>query len=101
MIAKLRQHETGLRRWASRACILFGSTARGEARPDSDVDLFFGYDPDKLGLRELFRIKDLATEFPGCKVGHHDKGQHQSVYPALRRKDVSSVLMAGNLIPRL
>ena len=47
---------------------MFGSTARGEARHDSDVDLFFDYDPDILGLRELFRIKDTTSEVLGCKA---------------------------------
>jgi predicted nucleotidyltransferase len=57
-IAKLRQHETDLRQMGVESLYLFGSTARGEARSDSDVDLFFDYDPDRLGLRELFRIKN-------------------------------------------
>jgi len=67
-IAKLRQHETDLRKMGVKSLYLFGSTARGEARSDSDVDLFFDYDPDRVGLRELFRIKDSAAEFLGCKA---------------------------------
>jgi uncharacterized protein len=39
-IARLRQHETALKRLGVDHLYLFGSTARDEARDDSDVDLF-------------------------------------------------------------
>ena len=38
-IAKLKQHEAELRRLGVEHLYLFGSTARGEAREDSDIDL--------------------------------------------------------------
>jgi len=41
VIAKLKRHEAELKRLAVEHLYLFGSTARGEAREDSDVDLFF------------------------------------------------------------
>ena len=80
-IAKLRQHETDLRKMGVRSLYPFGSTARGEARSDSDVDLFFDYDPDRLGLRELFRIKNAAAEFLGCKA---DIMTRDSINPFIR-----------------
>lgn len=49
-IAKLKEHETELRQPGVEHLFLFGSTARGEARDDSDVDLFFDYEKGKLGL---------------------------------------------------
>jgi predicted nucleotidyltransferase len=63
-IAKLKQHETELRRLGVQRLYLFGSTARGEAREDSDVDLFFDYERGKLGLetsRILGRKADIMT----------------------------------------
>jgi predicted nucleotidyltransferase len=39
VIAKLRSHETELRRAGILHLSLFGSVARGEDRPDSDIDL--------------------------------------------------------------
>jgi predicted nucleotidyltransferase len=42
---------------------LFGSTARGEATDESDVDLFFDHEKGKLGLFELMDVKELAAEF--------------------------------------
>jgi predicted nucleotidyltransferase len=80
-IAKLRQHEADLRKLGAKSLYLFGSTARGEARSDSDVDLFFDYDPDRVGLRELFRIKDSAPEFLGCKA---DVTTRDSINPFIR-----------------
>ena len=80
-IGKLRQHETDLRKMGVKSLYLFGSTARGEARSDSDVDLFFDYDPDRVGLRELFRIKDWAAEFLGCKA---DVMTRDSINPFIR-----------------
>jgi predicted nucleotidyltransferase len=39
-ISRLQQHEADLKRLGVEHLYLFGSTARGEARDDSDVDLF-------------------------------------------------------------
>ncbi len=42
-IAKLKQHEAELKQLGVEHLYLFGSTARGEGREDSDVDLFFDH----------------------------------------------------------
>ncbi|MGH7878374.1 MAG: nucleotidyltransferase family protein, partial [Candidatus Binataceae bacterium] len=42
-IAKLKEHEVELRQLGVEHLYLFGSTARGEADDDSDVDLFFDH----------------------------------------------------------
>lgn len=41
VVGRLRPHEPELRSSGLAALYLFGSTARGEAREDSDVDLLF------------------------------------------------------------
>lgn len=38
--------------------ILFGSEARGEARPDSDIDLLILIDRDVINLTEQLRVVD-------------------------------------------
>ena len=43
-ISRLKAHEAELRRLGVQHLWLFGSTARGDARPDSDVDLFFDHE---------------------------------------------------------
>jgi predicted nucleotidyltransferase len=40
-ISRLQHHEADLKRLGVEHLYMFGSTARGEARDDSDVDLFF------------------------------------------------------------
>ena len=42
-IAKLHAHQAELKQLGVEHLYIFGSTARGESRDDSDVDLFFDY----------------------------------------------------------
>jgi uncharacterized protein len=44
VISRLQQHKADLKRLGVEHLYLFGSTARGEAREDSDVDLFFDHE---------------------------------------------------------
>ena len=67
-IAKLKQHEAELKRLGVEHLYLFGSTAREEAREDSDVDLFFDHAEGSLGLFELIDVidvKDAAARILG------------------------------------
>jgi len=68
VVSRLRQHEAELRRLGVRHLYLFGSTARGDARADSDIDLFFDYERGKLGLFELMDIKEQASRILGHKA---------------------------------
>jgi predicted nucleotidyltransferase len=47
-ISRLKQHEADLKRLGVEHLYMFGSTARGEAKDDSDVDLFFDYETRPL-----------------------------------------------------
>jgi predicted nucleotidyltransferase len=67
-IARLKGSEADLKKAGVKHLYLFGSTVRGEARPDSDVDLFFDYDIGTIGLYELMDIKELAAEILGTRT---------------------------------
>ena len=82
-IAKLKEHEAELRQLGVAHLYLFGSTARDEARDDSDVDLFFDHPEGSLGLFELMDIKDAAERILGQKT---DIMTRRSLHRILRPK---------------
>ena len=58
VLTALREHESELRDLGVCHAAVFGSVARGEARPDSDVDVLIELDPlMPLGLFEYSRLK--------------------------------------------
>ncbi len=82
-ISRLRRHEADLKRLGVAHLYIFGSTARGEARDDSDVDLFFNYEKGKFGLFELMDVKEYATNILGR---HADIMTRDSLHKTLRRR---------------
>lgn len=81
-ISRLKQHEPGFKRLGVEHLYLFGSTARGEAREDSDVDLFFDHPEGSLGLFQLMDIKEAAARVLGRKA---DIMTRRSLHPALKQ----------------
>lgn len=58
-----------LRRYGVVRAGIFGSVARGEARPDSDLDLLVEYQADTtLSLFDLVHLSDELAEAAGRKV---------------------------------
>jgi len=88
-ISRLRDHETELRQLGVEHLYLFGSTARGEAREDSDVDLFFDHPQGSLGLYQLMDVKDAAARILGHKT---DIMTRRSLHPVLRERIEASAL---------
>jgi Nucleotidyltransferase domain len=74
-IAKLKQHTAELKRLGVEHLYLFGSTARGETREDSDVDLFFDHPQGSLGLFALMGVKEAAARNPWAQNRYHDAAQ--------------------------
>jgi len=68
-IRTLKAHETELRALGVRRLSLFGSLARGDAGPDSDVDLAVMLDPEaKIGLFRYVALRDELSEMLGRDV---------------------------------
>ena len=88
-IARLKAHEAELRQLGVQHLYLFGSTARGDATPDSDVDLFFDHERGKLGLFQLMDVKERAAEILGCKT---DIMTRRSLHPVVRKRIEASAL---------
>jgi uncharacterized protein len=64
------------------AAYLFGSTARGEQRPDSDLDVFVDIEPGaKFSLLDLAGVHRILNEEIGRKV---DVMTRESLHPKLR-----------------
>jgi len=82
-ISRLKEHEAELKALGVDHLYLFGSTARGEARPDSDVDLFFDHEKGRLGVYELIDVKERTASILGHPV---DIMTRASLHPALRQR---------------
>ena len=82
VISKLKQAEPTLRGFGVAALYLFGSHARGEARPDSDVDVFV----DPVADKQFGFIPFMdAYEAIQSAVGHNvDYGTRTGLHPLLR-----------------
>jgi uncharacterized protein len=88
-VAELRRHADELRGEGVTALYLFGSTARGEARDGSDVDLFFDYSDPKFSLIELVRVKDRVNAILGVEA---DVMTRDSLHPMLKRRIEASAV---------
>jgi len=88
-IARLKQSESVLKEAGVTHLYLFGSTVRDEARPDSDVDLFFDYEREKFGLFELMDVKELAANILGTKT---DMIPREGLHHVLRQRIEASAL---------
>lgn len=54
----VRRHDLQLNEVGATHIFLYGSRARTDARPDSDVDLFIDYDPE-VRVPSLFKLVEI------------------------------------------
>jgi hypothetical protein len=67
-------------KYGVKSLALFGSVARDEARPDSDVDLLVEFDRP-VGLFAFIGLQQFLETLLGCKV---DLGTLRSLKPRLK-----------------
>lgn len=69
MIAKLREHEPELKASGIARLSLFGSVARGDSGPESDVDLMAEFDlGKKFTLFSLSGVRSRISDILGAPV---------------------------------
>jgi predicted nucleotidyltransferase len=83
VIAILRAHEADLQRSGVARLYLFGSVARREAGPESDVDLFFETDNPRFSLIELVDVQEQVSDILGTET---DVMTRASLHPMLRQR---------------
>lgn len=74
------------RRWKVRELSLFGSTVRGDSRPDSDVDLLVTFDADESW--NLWDLGEMASELVELFGREVDLVEERSLTNPFRRKSI-------------
>jgi uncharacterized protein len=76
VIGMLRAHERELKQAGIVRLSVFGSTARGDRGPSSDVDLLAAFDENRrLSLLDLVGIERQLAELLGCAVDLAEEGR--------------------------
>jgi len=82
IIETLRANRALLEKFHVKSLSVFGSVVRGEAGPDSDVDILVEFEPDAdIGLIEFIRLKNELGDLLGVSV---DLGTPDALHPALK-----------------
>jgi uncharacterized protein len=75
VLALLRAHEPDLKKAGIVRLSLFGSTARGDRRPDSDIDLLALFDETlPLSLLDIVHVENQITALLGQRVDLIEEG---------------------------
>jgi len=89
-IETLKRQAEAIRALGATSLYLFGSVARDEAGPDSDLDLFIDYDPEsRFNAFDLVGIKLFLEDELDLDV---DITTRDSLHPILKNRIESSAL---------
>src|SRR5438128_141629 len=88
----LRRHADTLRARGVRHAALFGSLARGDAHPDSDIDIMVELDPDHhIDVFAYVGLKQYITELFG---GRADVVNRDGLKPYVRGSAIADAIYA-------
>jgi predicted nucleotidyltransferase len=91
-IATLRRYESDLRARGIRHAAVFGSVARGDNRPDSDLDILVEFEPEAEGsIYEYMRLKEYIA---GLFEGPVDVIDRYALKPHLRAPSARDAVYA-------
>lgn len=92
VLRTLRSHESDLKRLGASHAAVFGSVARGEAKPGSDVDVLVDLDPDRpMGVFQYARLKLYINEILD---GSGDVVNRRTLKPLLRENILNDAVDA-------
>ena len=91
VLAIVAQHQDKLTAMGVKSLALFGSVARDEAKPDSDVDFLVEFDDRPIGLFDVSRVRLYLEDVLGCSV---DMGSPHSLKPYLRDRVLKEKIRA-------
>ena len=81
ILTTLRRHALDLKQLGVSSLFLFGSAARNEAGPASDVDLFFDFDDPRFSLVELVALQERIGNLLHARADVMSRGR---IHPRLR-----------------
>ena len=88
-LTTLRRHSADIRSLGASHLFLFGSVAKNQARPDSDVDLFFDFEAPDFSIVELVAISERISALLEHPADVISRG---SIHPRLRASIETSAI---------
>ncbi|MCQ2355946.1 MAG: nucleotidyltransferase family protein [Methanocorpusculum sp.] len=97
VLAKLKEYLPEIwERFGIRTLAIFGSVARGEENPNSDVDILYEFRSGETTLAHLVGLGDFLEERLGRKV---DLVAARALSPYIRDAVIAGAMYAGRRIP--
>ncbi len=81
IIAKISRRADAMRALGATALFIYGSRARRDAGPDSDLDVYIDFDPARFSFVELIELEEMLARELDLKV---QLGTRDALHPLLK-----------------